>query len=312
MKAIAGEAELTAIAHMLTGKAASCDASERRLADKGAKPNLAIVETVRALIAAGQDPLGETFCQLRSNVERRRLGAIYTPDIIVRSMIEWAAQQGDDPVRIVNTGSGSGRFILAAAARFPNAELIAVDIDPLATLILRANAAVRGVVERLTIHCDDYRRLSLPAINGRTLFIGNPPYVRHHDVSEAAKTWLGETAARLGFNASKLAGLHVHFFVKTRELARPGDLGTFITSAEWLDVNYGSVLRKMLENGLGGSSLHVLSAGEPAFCRCHHHRRHYLFSRRRSAAAHEGAAFEIDFRTRRFERGQGGFLGHSR
>lgn len=42
------------------------------------------------------------------------------------------------------------------------------------------------------------------------------------------------------------------------QLARSGDLGVFITSAEWLDVNYGAMLRQLLVNGLGGMALHVL------------------------------------------------------
>ena len=68
-----------------------------------------------------------------------------------------------------------------------------------------------------------------------------------------------------GLKASKLAGLHVHFFLKTLLLARPGDLGAFVTAAEWLDVNYGSVLRSMLADGLGGSSVHVLDAAVMPF-----------------------------------------------
>jgi hypothetical protein len=54
--------------------------------------------------------------------------------------------------------------------------------------------------------------------------------------------------------------MHVHFYVRTLELARHGDLGAFITSAEWLDVNYGSALRQLLAGRLGGVVLHVLDA----------------------------------------------------
>lgn len=258
MTEITTEAELAATAHALAGGSARYSFPERCLIVGGGKSDPATVTSVKALAAAGADPLGEIFCQLRSGVERRRLGAVYTPKAVVDSMMLWAARQGD-PERIVDPGCGSGRFILAAAARFPKAELVAVDIDPLAVLILRANAQVRCINDRLRVHCGDYRHLSLPVIKGKTLFIGNPPYVRHHDLAEAAKTWLDETAARLGFKASKLAGLHVHFFVKTHDLARRGDFGTFITSSEWLDVNYGSILRKMLGDGLGGCALHVLS-----------------------------------------------------
>jgi len=39
----------------------------------------------------------------------------------------------------------------------------------------------------------------------------------------------------------------------------------FITSAEWLDVNYGKLVRDMLLDGLGGRALHVLEPELHAF-----------------------------------------------
>ena len=41
--------------------------------------------------------------------------------------------------------------------------------------------------------------------------------------------------------------------------------GAFITAAEWLDVNYGSVLRSMLADGLGATAVHVIDAGARPF-----------------------------------------------
>jgi SAM-dependent methyltransferase len=258
MTAIGSEAELARVARALAGEEAAYSPPEGKLAT-GAKPvDPDLVQSVRALIEAGSDPLGEAFCLLRPGIERRASGAIYTPAPIISSMVRWAAEQGV-PARVVDPGCGSGRFLLAAARRFPKATLVAVDTDPLAILMLRANVAVLGLTGRLVAWCADYRRLTLPAIDGPTLFIGNPPYVRHHDIGAEWKTWFAETAAIHGFKASKLAGLHIHFFLKTRQLGRVGDRGAFITSAEWLDVNYGAVLRKMLADGLGGTALHVLT-----------------------------------------------------
>jgi hypothetical protein len=65
--------------------------------------------------------------------------------------------------------------------------------------------------------------------------------------------------------ASRLAGLHLHFFVKTREIARDGDFGAFITAAEWLDVNYGHTLRSALLNGMGGLSVDLFPADVAVF-----------------------------------------------
>ena len=69
---------------------------------------------------------------------------------------------------------------MEAARRFPKAELIAVESDPLASLMSRANLAVLGKGKQSRVMLADFRDAKLAATNGRTLYIGNPPYVRHH------------------------------------------------------------------------------------------------------------------------------------
>jgi hypothetical protein len=252
---VATEGELAFIAASLACPKHLISA-ERKLVNGQVDSDL--IDTFRALIGAGEDPLGECFVAIRSPETRRDSGAVYTPSPIVRAMISWAAKT-KVPARVVDPGAGSGRFILAAAQAFPNAQLVACDIDPLATLMLKANAAVLNLTHRLQVHLTQFRLLELPTVDGPTLYIGNPPFVRHHKIGDAEKRWFACTAARLGFKASKLAGLHIHFFLRTREISRPGDFGCFITAAEWMDVNYGSVLRDMLADGLGGTALQVFS-----------------------------------------------------
>lgn len=222
------------------------------------------VDWIRSLIRAGEDPLGDAYCSIRSPQERRPLGQTYTPSAIVKAMVAWASDRGA-PARIVDPGAGSGRYLVAAAAEFPEAMLFGSDIDPLATLMLRANLAVLGLGDRATVQLGDYRALDLPAVDGPTLFLGNPPYVRHHQIAPEWKSWLLETARSRGMKASGLAGLHVHFFLATAEYGRAGDYGAFITSAEWMDVNYGSLVRELLLDGLGGESLHVLDPNASPF-----------------------------------------------
>ena len=72
-----------------------------------------------------------------------------------------------------------------------------VELDPLAALMLRANLAVRGWAGRATVHVKDYRELTLPRCTGTTAFIGNPPYVRHHDIAEAWKIMTDDIEAAL-------------------------------------------------------------------------------------------------------------------
>ncbi len=267
--------------------------SERERALAATTPRLPVpVGELRDRIRAGEDPLGEAFGQLRSAERRRALGQTYTPAPIVASMVGWAAERwaaerwaaerwaaggvagrpvevapvGSGPAageragpeRVVDPGTGSGRYLLAAGAAFPDTSLVGADIDPVATVMARGNLAAAGLAGRAEVRQADYRGLVLPPVPGRTLFLGNPPYVRHHGIEPAWKQWLVRVAADRGLPASQLAGLHVHFFLATAQQGRPGDLGVFITSAEWLDVNYGRVVRQLLLDGLGGIAVHVL------------------------------------------------------
>ncbi len=214
------------------------------------------IQALRERMGAGEDPLGERLIRLRAPESRRSLGATYTPREIIRAMLAWAREQ-ERPERVVDPGAGSARFLLGAASAFPQAQLLGVEVDPLAALIARANLAAAGLEHRSRIVLGDYRRASLRAAR-RTLFIGNPPYVRHHRIESRWKTWLAARARDLGLAGSRLAGLHVHFFVATLLNARPGDCGALVTAAEWLDVNYGQLVRELFLGGLGGQGIVVV------------------------------------------------------
>ncbi len=232
--------------------------AERALAARAGKVSAHLVATAQHAIQRGLDPLGEALCQLRSPEQRRPMGATYTPEALVASMVQWAHEQAPAPTRIVDPGCGSGRFLAAAGRRFPAAQLLAIEIDPLAALLARAHFAASGLASRVEVLVRDYREVRLPRIEGTTLFIGNPPYVRHHLLGPKWKQWLTTSASAFGLRASQLAGLHVHFFLATARNAHPGDMGVLVTAAEWLDVNYGHVLRELLLGYLGAQGLHVI------------------------------------------------------
>lgn len=203
----------------------------------------------------GEDPLGSSLLALRTQAARRTVGAVYTPSAIVYPMVAWAMEQ--NPARFVDAGCGSGRFANVIARCSPSTPIIAIDVDPIATLLTRAVLAVidRGKYQVINA---DYTRTRLDDFVGRTAFISNPPYVRHHNLSPQMKSWAQRAAATLGQTISGLAGLHAYFFLATALHAKPDDVGAFVTSAEWLDVNYGSVIRDLLLDGLGGQSIHFL------------------------------------------------------
>lgn len=264
---ISDEQALCAAAWALAHDGALAELSEPERSLVGATsetPSLELLATLRAAIRAGGDPLGTAFLRLRSAERRRGQGATYTPTALVTPMSDWLASYRQ-PGRVVDPGAGSGRFLCATGLLLPKAELVAVELDPLAALTARANLTVLGFDGRSQMHVCDYRSLRLPSVPGSTAFIGNPPYVRHHDITPQWKVWLRQRAAELGLKASALAGLHMHFLLATAHLARGGDYGVFVTSSEWLDVGYGQIARELIAGPLGGLSVHILDARTPAF-----------------------------------------------
>ncbi|HUT09272.1 MAG TPA: N-6 DNA methylase [Thermoguttaceae bacterium] len=229
-------------------------AEEERLTRDLPRPPRGLVVEFGESILAGNDPLGDLFCKIRLPAERRKSGATFTPAAIVRTMVEWAAGYAL-PERVVDPGVGSGRFILKAGRTFPDASLVGVEVDPLCAVLARANLAVAGLSDRAEVILEDYRSTIFPVRRGRTLYIGNPPYVRHHLLEPRWKKWLVEEARKKDLKASQLAGLHVHFYLATVAKAAPGDFGTFIAAAEWLDVNYGKLVRDLFVGELGGREI---------------------------------------------------------
>jgi len=258
MDIIASEAALAALAGALgADTVGELTEAEARLVSYPVDVTKPQLEALRRLIEQGADPLGDAFCSLRTAGARRKQGAVYTPHAIVKAMLDWAETIGV-PDRIVDPGAGSGRFALEAGLRFPSAELIVVETDPMAALLARANLAVHGMQDRTVVIRKDFRAAKLNEIAGRTLYIGNPPYVRHHHIGSTWKKWLRNQANKLDLKASTLAGLHVYFFLAIARWAKAGDYGALITAAEWLDVNYGQLVRNLFLDRLGGNAVYVI------------------------------------------------------
>jgi hypothetical protein len=250
------------------GSVAGWSGAERDLAARAGERgpgSIRAVTAARDRIRAGEDPLGDAFCALRSPAGRRVLGQTFTPPPVIESMIAWAAGTGIRPARVVDPGSGSARMLLAAGRRWPQAALIGVEIDPAAAIIGRASLAAAGFAGRSAVLLGDYCCARLPHAEGPTLFLGNPPYVRHHQIAAPGKDWLRRAAREQGLSASGLAGLHAHFFLATARHAAPGDLGVLITAAEWLDVNYGRLVRELLLGALGGQAVHLIEPATAVF-----------------------------------------------
>lgn len=203
---------------------------------------------------------------LRTDRERYDVGMYFTPQHIVDEMIEDIDERYS---RVVDCGCGAGRFSLSVAladrATGHKRDIVALDADPLACLFAATAAKVLGL-DMQVIRCD-YLEYDLPAIEGATAFVGNPPYARHHCLTQRQKDQGVRMALQLGLEKwSRLAGLHALFILKSVGVSRTGDVIRFITGSEWTENNYGASLRELFVSQTGGGrALRVYPATSEVF-----------------------------------------------
>ncbi len=227
-------------------------------------PGSDLIDETERLIRSGSDPLGDWYGDIHSPQKRRKSGTTFTPLKLVNTVLEEAALHVE-PSTVIDTGAGTGRFTVAACRAFPEANVLAVENDPVKAVLTRANLRALGIDKQARVVVRDFRELDLGDRKGATLFTGNPPYVRHHDIEANWKRWYARCWKALGQSASTLAGLHMHFFVKVLSIAQQGDVCAFLTSAEWLDVNYGRPLRDHLARNLDLRSVALMAPDTSAF-----------------------------------------------
>ncbi|HEY7279859.1 MAG TPA: class I SAM-dependent methyltransferase [Trebonia sp.] len=63
--------------------------------------------------------------------------------------LDWVASAADGAGRVLDLGAGTGTGALGLAERFPQAEVIAVDVEPGSLARLRDKAAARGLADRV-------------------------------------------------------------------------------------------------------------------------------------------------------------------
>ena len=101
------------------------------------------------------------------------------------SVVEAVIGFGDTPTRIVDVGTGSGILAIALALEFPDADVIATDIDQGALHVAKLN--VESLAPAVTVKHSDL----LDGVDGVfDLIVSNPPYVGRDDAAleEAVRT----------------------------------------------------------------------------------------------------------------------------
>jgi SAM-dependent methyltransferase len=189
----------------------------------------------------GVDVVGSAYEQLIRGHDRRAAGQFQTPMWAAELMAAWLAQRRI--ACLLDAGVGTGRLLIAASKQRHVPQLmIGVDTDRISLAMARLNFALRGL-DNVILRQGDFLLDDLEIHPDAV--IANPPYSRHQAIPSERKRKIHEhLEEHLGVQVSRLAGLHVLFFLRAVEVLRDGGRLAFITPLPWLDVNYGLAVKR--------------------------------------------------------------------
>jgi predicted RNA methylase len=193
---------------------------------------------------------------LKTAAERNKLGQFATPTPLAVSLARYAQTlMGKQPVRFLDPSIGTGSFYSALQEAFEPGDIEAaqgIELDP-----SFANAAMNLWAEQgLQVTQGDFTREPLPD-RGFNLIIANPPYVRHHHLSGDDKERLkARLLESLRLEISGLAGLYCYFLLLCHDWMEERGLAVWLVPSEFMDVNYGSTIRRYLADHVTLLHLH--------------------------------------------------------
>lgn len=181
--------------------------------------------------------------------ERSRRGVFFTPRALVDRVIEAIAPHipGGIPLRVIDPACGAGAFLSAAAARWPTAELVGLELNEESAELCRKR------VPRAKILVGDALAVEIPAgvPDAFELWLGNPPYNGTSPLLQSKAAWATACSwmpAHLSLpKGTSLREDFVFFLLKAslRLQDRRGALA-FITSATLLDTFAYAPVREAL------------------------------------------------------------------
>ncbi len=182
----------------------------------------------------------------KTQKDRNRLGQFATPTALARDILNYARYllPPDAPVRFLDPAIGTGSFYSAllstfSASRIEESKGFEIDSHygkPASKLWNKTD---------LSLDITDFTRQE--AKQRFNLLICNPPYVRHHHLKATEKNRLQLRALQsCGSRFSGLAGLYCYFMGLSQEWLTKGAIAGWLVPSEFMDVNYGQVLKQYL------------------------------------------------------------------
>lgn len=180
---------------------------------------------------------------------KKDLGRFDTPLPLAIALVRWAVT-GDDP-RVIDPCFGGCVFLKAIVARLQELGLhnlagrvFGTDIDEGAHDALEAN----GFGGALHLGRMDFLTTTLATfgVDGFSAVVGNPPYVRYHNLDLELRAVAAEIPGRLGVDLPRSASYWAYFVLHGATLLRPGGSLAFVLPGAFLHSDYSSAIHQYL------------------------------------------------------------------
>lgn len=179
---------------------------------------------------------------------RNRSGQFSTPRALADEIVGycWDHWKGKGhPARFLEPCVGTGSFFSSICRTFPVAQIesaFGCELDD-------KHAAVARSLWKdtcLQVNHADFLQ-EVPPKKKHNLLITNPPYVRHHHLDSTRKEELQALVReRLHLSITGLAGLYCYFLLLADAWLEESSLSAWFIPSEFMDVNYGSVIKEYL------------------------------------------------------------------
>ena len=184
----------------------------------------------------------------RSKLERNRLGQFATPNVLAKEIVTYILGLLDDkePINFLEPALGSGSFYSALLQGVePERINSAVGFELDSRFVALANELWSEF--GLKVIEGDYTKLYRELTPDYNLILTNPPYVRHHHIDRYTKARLQVEANEVcELSINGLSGLYVYFMALAHRNMKKDGLAVWLIPSEFMDVNYGAVLRAYL------------------------------------------------------------------
>jgi tRNA1(Val) A37 N6-methylase TrmN6 len=215
--------------------------------------------SVSKIASSGNDLPGASESKLR--------GAYFTPSNIANFLSEWAIRAASS--KVLEPSCGDGAILVAAVKKLRALDsstssrptVDGVEIHPESALMARERVTEAGGIPRVQI--GDF--FTMKPKREFSAVVGNPPFIRFHDFTGAARQDSIAAARAAGVEISGLASSWAAFVVHSTQFLTPGGRLAMVLPSELLTVDYASAVRKYLLEHF--TVVSIVTFSEPVFPR---------------------------------------------